>query len=231
MALPAGAAARVDALTTAAAGQEWAALMPQANEPEERRAAKRRQLVKALHVRVAQITCCGLACPPPPPPPLALRRCCGGLAALASTPAPLPTLERRSRLTSLAGCVPSCMPPQPLSHPAAAGGSRRRRRRRRAGSRRSAAARPTGAEVPGSKSTAACQRHPACHQRQRRRQRWRRPRSPMQSHAGPAMRRQQQSTTRRCWAACCRPPGGWRSRRSSRAAAQPRRLPPALARG
>lgn len=57
MALPSAGAARLDALKAASAGQEWAALLPQPTDSEEQRQAKRRKLVKALHVRIAGITC------------------------------------------------------------------------------------------------------------------------------------------------------------------------------
>ena len=59
MALPSAEAARLDALHAAAARQEWAALLPEPTDSEEQRQAKRRQLVKALHVRSAGITCRG----------------------------------------------------------------------------------------------------------------------------------------------------------------------------
>lgn len=57
MALPSAGVAHLDALKDAAAGQEWAALLPQPADSEEQRQAKRLQLVKALHVRSAGITC------------------------------------------------------------------------------------------------------------------------------------------------------------------------------
>lgn len=59
MALHSAEEARLDALKAAAGRHEWAALLPQPSDSEEQRQAKRRQLVKALHVRSARISCLG----------------------------------------------------------------------------------------------------------------------------------------------------------------------------
>ena len=59
MALPSSREARLDAVKAAAEPLEWPSLLPQPKDSEEERQAKRRQLVKALHVGDARITCRG----------------------------------------------------------------------------------------------------------------------------------------------------------------------------